>query len=122
MYKEKVLKIEETVKNYFEGLFYGDVQKLRETFTPAALLYGSIKGQEYFKNLDHYLEGVQNRKSPHELGEGLRMKIISVEIIGDIAMAKLHVPMLGFNYYDFLSLCLINNEWKIVNKIFTHVE
>jgi len=49
------------------------------------------------------------------------MKIIGVDIMGKIAMAKLHVPMLGYNYYDYLSLTKIENEWKIVAKIFTHV-
>ncbi|WP_394329748.1 nuclear transport factor 2 family protein [Zunongwangia profunda] len=29
--------------------------------------------------------------------------------------------MLGFNYYDYLSLFKINGEWKIVNKLFTNV-
>ena len=122
MYKEKVLIIEEIIKSYFEGIYHGDVQKLKGAFAPAALLYGDIKGQEYFKTLNDYLEGVQNRKSPHELGEDFRMEILSVEILGNVATAKLHVPMLGYNYYDFLSLCLTGNEWKIVNKIFTHVE
>jgi hypothetical protein len=30
--------------------------------------------------------------------------------------------MLGFNYYDFLSLLHLDGEWQIVCKVFTHVE
>ena len=56
------------------------------------------------------------------MGEEFKMKILGIEILGCVAIAKLHVPMLGYNYYDFLSLTLINGTWKIVNKVFTHVE
>lgn len=122
MYEEKASQIRTTIKNYFEGIYNGDVPKLKNTFIKTAYLYGDIKGAEYMKSLNEYCEGVKNRKSPKEMGEVFRMNILSIEVIGNIAIAKLHVPMLDFNYYDYLSLCLINNEWKIVNKIFTHVE
>lgn len=122
MYNEKANQIIETINNYFEGIYYGDVSKLKHTFLDNAYLYGDIKGEEYVKHLNDYLDGVQNRKSPHDLGEDFRMEILAIEILGNAAIAKLHVPMLGFNYYDYLSLCFIQKEWKIVNKLFTHVE
>ena len=65
--------------------------------------------------------GVKSRKSPDDLGEPFKMKTIGIDIMGNIAMVKLHVPMLGNNYYDYLSLIKTNNDWKIVNKIFSHV-
>ena len=49
------------------------------------------------------------------------MKIIRIDIIDKIAIAKLHVPMLGYNYYDYLSLSKIDSHWKIVNKLFVDV-
>lgn len=121
-YSEKSGNIEATVKKYFEGIFYGDTVKLENVFTDNAYLYGDIKGEQYRKSRDEYLEGVKNRKSPSEMGEDFKMEIISIEIIGHVATAKLHVPMLGYNYYDYLSLIWLNEEWKIVNKLFVHVE
>lgn len=41
-----------------------------------------------------------------------------VKTMGQVA----HLKMLGFNYYDFLSLGHVNGDWKIVNKVFAHVE
>ncbi|WP_026210396.1 nuclear transport factor 2 family protein [Flexithrix dorotheae] len=122
MYQEKSEQISEVISTYFEGLFTGNVEKLRESFHPDTILYGDINGNEYQKPLEEYLQGVQNRKSPAELGEANRMETVSLEILGNTAMAKLHVPMLGFNYYDFLSLAIVEGKWKIVNKVFTHVE
>ncbi|MGG8495390.1 nuclear transport factor 2 family protein [Tenacibaculum sp. TC6] len=121
MYQEHLKEIEQVITNYFEGIFYGDVTKLATCFQHQTPIYGDIKGSEYVKLSEDYLEGVANRQAPHDLNESFNMKIIGIDIMGTIAMAKLHVPMLGYNYYDYLSLTKINNEWKIVAKIFTHV-
>ena len=110
-----------TLSNYFKGVFYGDVELLRSTFQPQALVMGDINGQPYAKSLNQYIEGVKTRKSPHELDEAFRMEIVSVEIINSIAVAKAHVPMFDKNYYDLLSLNKINGKWLIVKKLLTNV-
>ncbi|WP_103070602.1 nuclear transport factor 2 family protein [Aquimarina sediminis] len=121
MYKEDIEEIQNLITNYFEGIFLGQVDKLGSCFHENVYIYGDIKGVGYIKSIKDYLEGVGNRKSPNDLKEYFKMKIIGIDIMGKIAMTKLHVPMLGYNYYDYLSLTKINDDWKIVNKIFTHV-
>ncbi|MCQ6960712.1 nuclear transport factor 2 family protein [Mucilaginibacter aquariorum] len=120
-YADNATAVAAVLSNYFNGIFKGDVELLRSTFHPQALVVGDVKGQPYFKSLDQYLDGVKNRKSPFELGETIRMEILSVEIINSIAIAKAHVPMFDFNYYDLLSLNKIDGAWVIVNKLLTHV-
>jgi hypothetical protein len=122
MYKENIEEIENLITNYFEGIFEGSVLKLEACFHEKTNIYGDIKGVDYLKNVTEYIDGVKSRKSPKDLNESFKMKIIGIDIIGKIAMVKLHVPMLGYNYYDYLSLTKLDNHWKIVNKIFTHVE
>ena len=122
MYRENINQIENLITSYFEGIHYGKTEQLKELFHKNVHIYGDIKGADYLKSIDEYLEGVKNRQSPHDLNETLKMKIIGIDIMGKTAMAKLHVPMLGYNYYDYLSLANIGGDWKIVNKIFTHVE
>ncbi len=121
MFKEDITDIEKVINNYFEGLFKGDARKLEASFGENVFLYGDIKGEPYLKSFEDYIEGVKLRQSPNELEEIFRMKIISIDLMGAIAIAKLHVPMLGYNYYDYLSLAKMNDDWKIVNKLFTHV-
>lgn len=121
MYTKEITEIQSLADNYFKGIFHGDIEKLRSAFHPQCLLFGDINGQPYFKNVDDYIEGVKNRKSPHEQGESFRMEILGIEILGSNAIAKLHLPMLGYNYYDFLSLSKISGRWQIVNKLFTNV-
>lgn len=121
MYSKESIEIQSLLDDYFKGIFHGDIEKLRPVFDPRCLLYGDIDGHPYFKNVDDYIEGVKNRKSPGELGEDFRMEILGIEILGNNAIAKLHVPMLGKNYYDLLSLSKISGNWVIVNKLFTNV-
>lgn len=122
MYDEFSSEIKTVVFNYFQGIYNGDSDKLEIAFHSQALLFGDIKGEPYFKNVTDYIDGVKSRKSPNDLGEDFKMKILAIEIMGNMATVKAHTPMLGFNYYDFLSLNLVQGEWKIVNKVFTHVE
>lgn len=37
-------------------------------------------------------------------------------------MVKIQVFILGYSYYDYLSLFKTNNQWKIGNKIFIHMD
>ncbi len=122
MYNDKANQISKVVQNYLDGVYYGNVKLLQNSFTENAFLFGDIKGDAYKKSLEEYLEGVKARKSPEELEEPYKMEILGIEVVGNVGIAKVHLPMLGFNYYDFLSLCLVDGEWKIVNKVFTHVE
>lgn len=121
MYKVNIKKIEHLIDNYFEGIFYGNTEKLEGCFTDNAIIYGDINGEPYRKSKVEYLDGVKNRQSPNELKEAFKMEIIGIDVIGNVAMAKIHVPMLGYNYYDYLSLTKIESDWKIVNKIFSNV-
>jgi hypothetical protein len=120
-YTDNATAVSAVLSNYFNGVFNGDTDLLRSAFHPQALVSGDVNGQPYFKTLDQYLDGVKNRKSPFELGEGFRMEIISIEIINMIAVAKTRLPMFEFNYHDLLSLSKINGEWVIVNKLLTNV-
>lgn len=121
MFEKEFKEVEAVINRYFEGIYYGDIGKLSSAFHPECLLIGDINGQPYLKNLSEYLDSVGARKSPQELGESFRMKMLSMEILNVIAYLKLHVPIFGYNYYDYMSLSKISGHWRIVNKIFTNV-
>jgi hypothetical protein len=85
------------------------------------MLFGDINGQPYFKTLPEYILGVKNRKSPNELEETFKIKVLSVEFANSVAIVRLHVPMPAYNYYDFMALYKLNGQWLIVNKMFTNI-
>jgi hypothetical protein len=121
MHEESVIEISKVIEKYFNGIFYGEVGLLAEVFHPKALLFGDVNGEPYFKTNGEYLEGVKNRKSPAELGETFRSKILALEIQNGIATARLSTPMFEYNYHDYLSLNRIDEKWWIVSKLFTHI-
>ena len=122
MVEQETTQIQSVITRYFDGLFYGDLSKLESAFHPLCLLVGDINGQPYLKNLPDYLTGVKNRTCPHKAGETFQMKTVSIELLNGIASVKLHCPLLGYNYYDYLSMSKIEGRWLIVHKLFTHVE
>jgi hypothetical protein len=79
-----------------------------------------MKGEPYLHPLDEYLQLVGQRQSPQQRGEEFRMRVLAVEVPGEIANVRVHCPMLGFNYYDYLALVRHHGQWRIVNKLFTH--
>ncbi|WP_374337884.1 nuclear transport factor 2 family protein [Leeia sp.] len=109
------------LQTYFEGLFTGDVSRLREVFHPQAMLFGEVKGTPYLRKLDEYLDAVGKRQSPQSLGEPFAMAVLAIDVQGPVAMARVSCPMLGFRYIDFLSLTQQNGHWQIASKTFTHV-
>jgi hypothetical protein len=117
--ENQVAEVVKVIEDYFSGLYHGDISKLQEVFHSESKLFGYVKDSEHKKSLDEYIDVVKGRQSPAQLLEPFEMKILSLEVAGNIAMARLHVPMLGFKYCDYLSLCKVDKQWKIVNKIFT---
>lgn len=118
---EEYQEILAVLKDYFTGLYTGDTALLRKVMHPEAALFAELRGQSYYKRLDAYLEGVASRKSPKEVGEPYRMRVLSLDVTHNMAHAKVHVPALGFNYYNYLTLLRREGGWVIVNKVFADV-
>jgi hypothetical protein len=113
--------IRAVLADYFNGLYKGDTGLLRSVFHPDAALFAQANGQSYHKPVEAYLDGVAQRPSPEALGETYRMRVLSLDIMHDIASALVHVPARGLNYYNFLSLVKGGGRWRIVNKVFSDV-
>jgi len=109
--------IEELLHNYFNGLYEGDIEKLRNIFHDDAWL----KGNNFRKSRDEWLEAVANRPIPKKEGMNYAFKVLSLDIEGDQAMAKVDVPLLAAHFIDFLGLLKEDGKWKIVNKMYTTV-
>ena len=107
---------------YFKGIYEGDVDLLGTAYYSGTLLFGDAAGKPYFKNLAQYLDGVKNRQSPKDSGKPFKGEIISIDIINSIAVAKVHVKMYDFNYYELLSFHKLDNKWVIVNKMIADVK
>ena len=106
---------------YFKGIYTGDINLLSTVFYSGTLLFGDAGGKPYFKTLAQYLDGVKNRQSPRDSGKPFKGEINSIEIIQSIAVARVHVKMYDFNYFELLSFHKLDGKWVIVNKMIADV-
>ena len=115
--KEDVQVIECLLQDYFDGLYEGDVAKLRNVFHDDAWL----KGSNFRKPREEWLAAVATRPIPKNEGMEYGFKVISLDIVDDQAMAKVDVPLLAAHFIDFLGLLKEDGKWKIVNKMYTTI-
>jgi ketosteroid isomerase-like protein len=115
-------EIIELVQHYFDATRIGDLAQLRAVFDPRAVVAGEVNGAPYYKTIDEYLAGVASRKSPAELGEPAEMELLMLDVQQNLATAKLHVRMLGFNYYNYFSFIRQRDRWLVITKTLTNVQ
>jgi hypothetical protein len=111
-------KIQETVLQYFDGMMYGDGDKLRCAFHADAFIIGHYDGELSWMSRDEFADFCKTESTLTE-GEPYEARIESIDISGDTAVAKVVNRELGVWYTDYLSLLALNNShWQIVNKIY----
>ena len=117
---EDVDAIAEALQLFIDGTARGDQAKLAEAFHPDARMYGAIGTQRYDAPITEFAKVVS--ESPADTGGTYRARITSIVQAGDAACAT--VVEEGFwgavSFVDFLTLCRIEDRWRIVNKTFAH--
>ena len=106
--------IEKTVTYYLDGGTNNDFDTLKKAFHENASMkyitsdgYKEVNALTFFKNV--MKPGPkQNRKT----------SIVSIDIMGNAANAKLKIEYPTFYFTDYMNLLKIDGEWKIVGKIF----
>lgn len=108
----------DVIQTYFDGLYRGDPARLREVFHPDASVIDNAGGAFRKRDAAAYIEGVARRQSPRDAGEAFDMRVLAVEVLGDIASASAQVAMPGHRYRNVLSLLRQDGRWSIVGKLF----
>ena len=100
--------------HYFDGLHRADTELLSRIFDDDARLYApGVR-----RSKQQWLELVANRPVPAALGHAFAYQILSVELSGEQALAKVACPLLGRHYIDYLSLLKEQGQWRIVAKLY----
>lgn len=106
--------IKALIQGYFDGLHHADVDKLNRIFAPDCVL----KAPGIRRTKTEWLQLVKSRPVPAEQNAAYDYQILNIEILGDQAMVKVDVPLLGSHFVDYLGLLRENGEWLIVNKMY----
>lgn len=109
--------IEAVVTDYLEGMIWNDPERLRRAMHPLCMQAGHYKGQLEFYDRDASIEALENEKA-EEPGTPFDAEIVSVDITGDVAVAKVTNTCFGSSFTDYLTLIRVENRWQIAMKAF----
>ena len=106
--------VAKTVNYYLEGGTNNDYATLKKAFHETATMkyitkegYKEVNALEFFSRMDAS-KPKQNRIT----------RIANITVSGHAASAQLEIEYPTFSFIDFMNLLKVDDEWKIVNKIF----
>ncbi|MFL0161003.1 nuclear transport factor 2 family protein [Aquirufa salirivi] len=110
--------IKNTVNAYLDGITKGDTASLGKAFHPTAILRTFNAGTGKIQDFP-----VRNfiRNTPVG-GAKATTKLVSYSYAGISATATVELEFQDFKYIDLLSLLKVNDEWKIVCRVFSRVD
>ena len=111
--------IRQTIQTYFDGMYESSAEKTRTAFHSNATITGYLEDGLHEMSVTDFAEFVASQQpSPREQGAVARLEIVSVEISGATAVARVRDDYLGMTFLDSLSLLLADGRWQIYTKLF----
>ena len=109
--------IEAVIRDYLDGMIYGQFEKIESAFHPQSMVAGHFDGTYYFVTRQQFID-ILKTDTPLKPGTPYNSSIESVDITGDAASAKVIDDCLGTTFTDYLTLIKDGGRWQIVNKAF----
>lgn len=105
------------VKVCLENYMSGDGVRMEAAFHPSATMkYIDATSVEYKDvQIAEFIARVKSNTTKSER----KIEIVSQNIEGNAAQAKIKIETNNAILYDYMNLLKINNQWKIVSKIFS---
>ena len=108
--------VRQTVEKYLHGLKFNDVASLKAAFDPGAKLFwvrkdgslGELTQEDWYK-------GFAATAGKEEQG---MLGIVSVDVSGNAAAAKVREEYASTVYTDYVTLLKLPAGWRIVNKVY----
>ena len=114
-----LIEIEALVKDYLDGLYEGDADKIARVFHPTSALTQSVDGKPVITPRDTWLAGVRTRPSAKSQGLERGDHILSIDIAGPtMAFVKVKCQLPPRYFTDQLSLLKIDGRWQVAQKVF----
>ena len=114
--------IREVIQTYFDCMYESSAEKARQAFHPSAKVVGYTRGELQQMSVEDFAEFVARQQpSAKEQGAPERLDILSIEVAGDTAVARVRDDYLNLTFLDTLSFIKFDDRWQIYNKLY-HVE
>ncbi len=111
--------IRKVVGYYFEGGTARDSAVVAKAFNKVAMMF-FVRDTQFVRMpiFPDYLSRVAAPRAAGSTPDQTRKEIVSIDISGTAAVAKLRLTSANAVLTDYMSLLKINGQWQIVNKIF----
>ena len=103
---------------YFEGVRRSDTAAAHRAFHPVLTMYSVRDDTLGQRSLNEWLTAIAERAPQPPKPDEVARRIVSVDVTGNAAMAKLELGYPEATVTDYMSLLKLNGEWIIVGKIF----
>ena len=114
--------INDVIQTYFDCMYEASAEKTHAAFHPSAKITGYMRGEFSEMTVDQFANVVAGvSPSPKDQGQPARLEIVSLDIAGDTAVARVRDDYMGLTFLDTLSFVHVDERWQIYNKLY-HVE
>ena len=111
------------VRDYFDALYFCDVEKLQHVFHPRAIYATADETPFLHRTMAEYVPVVAARQSPASRNEPRRDYIDAIELAGEnTAFARVRCSIGSRDFVDFLLLVRVERRWQIISKVFQILE
>jgi len=115
-------QIRATIQTYFDCMYESSADKTHAAFHPNARITGFREDGLHEMTVNDFAGFVASQQpSAKTKGEPARLDVLSLDIAGNTAVARVRDDYLGLTFMDTLSLLKTEDGWSIYNKLF-HVE
>lgn len=115
-------QIREVIQVYFDCMYESSAEKTHQAFHPNAKITGYMQGKLGEMSVEQFAGFVASQQpSAKDKGEPPVLDVVSLDIAGQTAVARVRDDYLGMTFLDTLSFIKTGDNWSIYNKLF-HVE
>ncbi len=106
---------------YFDAAYAMDADGFESLFHPSSSVSSVTRvGDETIMSvtpIGPWLAAVRTMKAPKQLGLERCDEILSIDVVGELALIKLKLQIPPRHFTDMLSFAKIDKVWKIVQKV-----
>ena len=115
--------ISAVLADYFDALYFCDVEKLQRVFHPKAIYATADESPLLHRTMEEYVPVVAARQSPASRGEPRRDYIDAIDLAGEnTAVARVRCSIGTRDFVDILTLVRTEGAWRIIAKVFQIIE
>ena len=113
--------VRQIVIDYLEGMIWGDESRLSQAFHPDAIQVGHFADTFEFFPFNEFLAWLRTEISEPP-GSPYTAELLSIEVTGTVAIAKLTDTCFGTDFTDYLVLVKdrpdASGRWQIITKAY----